>query len=91
MTIVFNNGAYGNVRRDQQRLYQGREIASDLPQIDYVQLAQAQGVKATRVRSPEELVPALRQAIDADEPALIEVLVDPDTEVPPWPFILRQG
>ena len=91
VAIVFNNGAYGNVRRDQITRYDGREIASDLPGVDYVRLAEAQGVRGYRVASPEDLKPLLERAIAEDVPALIEVTVDPDSEVNPWPFILRQG
>ncbi|MEM8755615.1 MAG: thiamine pyrophosphate-dependent enzyme, partial [Pseudomonadota bacterium] len=63
VTIVFNNGAYGNVRRDQETLYDGRRIGSDLPGVDYVALAAAQGVEGRRVESPAELRPALEAAI----------------------------
>ncbi|MDA8574254.1 thiamine pyrophosphate-binding protein [Alphaproteobacteria bacterium] len=88
VTVVFNNGAYGNVRRDQMTRFDGRVIASDLPKIDYLQLAEAQGVAGERVNSPAALQTALKSAIDADAPRLIEVLVDRSEEVSPWPFIV---
>jgi acetolactate synthase-1/2/3 large subunit len=87
--IVFNNQAYGNVRRDQITNFSGRTIASDLPGVDYVKLAEANGVKGYRVGSQAELAPVLEQAIAADMPALIEVRIDPDEEANPWPLILR--
>ncbi|WP_137702910.1 thiamine pyrophosphate-dependent enzyme [Marimonas lutisalis] len=90
VTIVFNNSAYGNVRRDQQTRFEGRVIASDLPGIDYIALAGAQGVQGYRVDSPEALKPVLAQAIAADQPALIEVMDEPGSEGDPWPLILRQ-
>lgn len=90
VAIVFNNGSYGNVRRDQQTRFDGRLIASDLPEIDYAGLARSQGVAAHRVDSPAALGPVLEKVIATDRPALIEVLVDPDSEVPPWPHIVRQ-
>lgn len=91
VVIVFNNRAYGNVRRDQITRFEGREIASDLPGVDYVQLAEAQGVRGYRVASPEALRPVLERAIADDVPALIEIPVDPDGEDSPWPFIVRHG
>ncbi|MEZ5713890.1 MAG: thiamine pyrophosphate-binding protein [Paracoccaceae bacterium] len=90
VTVVFNNGAYGNVRRDQMTRYDGRVIASDLPGVDYVALAEAQGVAGYRVDSAEALKPVLARAIAADKPALIEVMVEFGTEADPWGVILRQ-
>lgn len=89
VAIVFNNRAYGNVRRDQITNFSGRTVASDLPGVDYVKLAEANGVKGYLASSPSELAPLLEQAIAADVPALIEVRVDPDEEVSPWPLIVR--
>jgi len=40
------------------------------------------------VNSPAALQTALKSAIDADAPRLIEVLVDRSEEVSPWPFIV---
>ena len=73
VTVVFNNGAYGNVRRDQMTRFEGRVIASDLPHIDYLKLAEAQGVQGQRVASPAALKTALEDAIAADAPRVIEV------------------
>ena len=91
VAIVFNNKAYGNVRRDQKTQFDGREIASDLPGVDFVQLAEAQGVKGYRASSPAELKPILEKAIANDAPALIEIDIDPELEVSPWPHIIHQS
>ena len=91
IAIVFNNGSYGNVRRDQQNLFHGREIASSLTGVDYVKLAESQGVAAARVTSAAELKPVLKKAVAADAPMLIEVIVDPTEEVSPWPHIIPAG
>jgi acetolactate synthase-1/2/3 large subunit len=91
VTVVFKNQAYGNIRRDQMTLFEGRTITCDLPELDYVKLAEAQGVAGYRASSPAGLQPVLEKAIADDAPALIEVAVDPDTEVTPWPYIIRRG
>ena len=39
VTLVFNNNAYGNVRRDQIERFDGRVVASDLVNPDFVKLA----------------------------------------------------
>ncbi|HEX9647082.1 MAG TPA: thiamine pyrophosphate-dependent enzyme [Alphaproteobacteria bacterium] len=87
VTLVFNNNSYGNVRRDQQRLFQGRVIGADLVNPDFVALAESFGVRAERVASPAALKPALARALDAGAPALIEVAIPKDSEASPWPFI----
>ena len=82
IAIVFNDNAYGNVQRIQQVAFEGRTIASDLHNPDYVKLAESFGVTGRRAESPEALQTALRASIKADEPTLIEVPVEqmPD----PW-------
>jgi acetolactate synthase-1/2/3 large subunit len=87
VTLVFNNNSYGNVRRDQKRLFQGRMIGAELCNPDFVRLAESFGVRACRVDSPDALKPALGEALDSNAPALIEIAVEADSETSPWPFI----
>lgn len=87
VTLLFNNRAYGNVRRDQQMNFEGRLIGADLDNPDFVKLAESVGADATRVDSPEGLRPALQRAIDADRPAVIEITVERGSEASPWKFI----
>lgn len=85
ITLVFNDCAYGNVRRIQTEQFNGRTIASDLRNPDYGKLAAAFGIAARRATFPEELGTELREAIKANEPALIEIPVKamPD----PWKML----
>lgn len=75
IAVVFNDNAYGNVRRIQDEDYDGRILASDLVNPDYQLLAKAFGVAGRRAETPAELRLQLREAIKADEPTLIEVPV----------------
>jgi len=85
-TIVFNDGAFGNVRRIQEQVFGNRLIASDLANPDFVRFAESFGAAAERARSPQMLRAALRRAIARrDGPTLIEVPVGPFPT--PWPFI----
>lgn len=61
VTLVFDNSAYGNVRRDQVNLFDGRVVASDLVNPDFVKLAESFGVGAARVTSPDHFRPALEK------------------------------
>jgi acetolactate synthase I/II/III large subunit len=87
ITVVFNDNAFGNVRRiQQQRFGIERTIASTLVNPDIVAFAQSFGCLGLRARDPHELGDALRTAMAHDGPVVIEV---PVGEVPsPWPFIV---
>jgi acetolactate synthase-1/2/3 large subunit len=87
VTLVFNNNAYGNVRRDQRERFDGRVVASDLVNPDFVKLAESFGVGATRVTSPDHFRPALEKALAERGPYVISVEVPTDSEVSPWAFI----
>ncbi len=83
--IVMNDNAFGNVRGIQRDNFDGRFIASDLTSPDFVALAQACGVSAVRVDSPDELQAALSKAVAHNGPNLIEV---PVGDFPsPWEYI----
>jgi acetolactate synthase-1/2/3 large subunit len=73
VAVVFNDNAFGNVRRMQRDLYGGRVIASDLHNPDFVKLAELFGATGLRAASPAELRQALRRAFKQPGPVLIEV------------------
>ena len=87
ITVVFNDNAYGNVRRIQQeRFGVERTIASTLVNPDIVAFAESFGCLGLRAHDPHELGDALRTAMAHNGPVVIEV---PVGEVPsPWPFIV---
>jgi acetolactate synthase-1/2/3 large subunit len=85
VAIVFDDKAFGNVRRIQELRYGNRVLASDLASPDFVKLAESFGITAARVTTPGALTEALHDAIKADEPRLIHVPVGPLPD--PWPFI----
>ncbi len=87
ITILFNNGGFENVRRDQDNLFDGRAIGSTWTNPDFMTLAQAFGVRGLSTDSPEGLGAALTEALAADGPTLIEVRVESGREVTPWPLI----
>lgn len=86
VAVVFNNSAYGNVRRDQQNTYGNRIMGSDLENPDFVALAKAFGVRGMLARDPEELRSALIEALALNAPVVIEVPVPKGSDSSPWPF-----
>ncbi|MGJ4894965.1 MULTISPECIES: thiamine pyrophosphate-dependent enzyme [unclassified Bradyrhizobium] len=87
VTLVFNNNSYGNVRRDQRERFDGRVVASDLVNPDFVTLAESFGVAASKVTSPDQFKSALETALAHGGPYLIDIEVPRDSEVSPWAFI----
>ncbi len=86
VAVVFNDGAFGNVRRIQQESYGNRLIGSDLANPDFVLFARSFGAEAARATSPEELRAALQRAFaHRDGPTIIEVPVGAMPS--PWEFI----
>jgi acetolactate synthase I/II/III large subunit len=86
VVVVFDDGAFGNVRRIQAQAYGNRLIASDLTNPDFVRFAESFGMAAFRAGSPDALEEALRQAFALNAPALVHV---PVGEMPsPWDMIL---
>ncbi|PCI45980.1 MAG: hypothetical protein COB49_09430 [Alphaproteobacteria bacterium] len=88
VTVIFNNSAYGNVRRDQQTQYDNHLIGSELKNPDFVKLAESFGVAGYRVTSPAELKPVLARALALGKPVVIEVKQERDCESSPWKFLL---
>ena len=87
--VVVNNSAYGNVYRDQKRLFDGRHAGSRLVNPDFQTYAKAFGVPSWRVTDADGLRAALKQAIAANSPALVEVVTDIDNEPLPFAFLAR--
>jgi len=72
--VVVRNEAYGNMKRDQIRHWQGRVIGTDLNLPDLCALAKSYGVDARRIERPAELRPAFERAFALGKPALLEVI-----------------
>src|ERR1700728_3377548 len=87
VVLVFNNNSYGNVRRDQRERFDGRIVASDLVNPDFIKLAESFGVGAARVTSSDHFRRALDKALAHGGPYLIDIEVPRDSEVSPWAFI----
>ncbi len=74
--VVFNDGKLKNIMKEQ--IEEGfEEYRVSFPNPDFAGLATSAGGLGIRVEDPAGLDDAMRQALDADRPALVEVLVDP--------------
>ena len=82
--IVLNNHVLGMVRQWQTLFYGKRYSHTVLnDKMDFVKVAEGMGARAYRVTSKEELEPVLREAIEADEPVVIDCQIHCDDKVFP--------
>ena len=87
LSLVFTDNAYGNVKRMQKLGYEGRVIASDLTNPDFVKLGESFGIHSARATTPAELRARMKETLGRNEPALIEI---PVGEFPdPWRLFQR--
>ena len=82
VTVVFNNHGYGSSRRDQQTRFQGRVVGTDLKNPDFIKLAESFGAQGSKVEKLEDVPAAIREAIAADRPTIIEVETPADLDPP---------
>jgi acetolactate synthase-1/2/3 large subunit len=74
--IVCNNNGYWTIREAHKRMYNGRFIACDLVNPDFVALAEAYRIPSARVTNVvQELPGVLARAFEAAGPTLIEIPV----------------
>ncbi len=71
--VVSNNAAWNIERLDQEMNYGGRVVGTTLRHSDYAGMARALGLHGERVEKAEDLVPALRRALQ-NAPALVDVV-----------------
>ena len=65
VTVVFDDGAYGNSNRDQREKFGGRELGTALQNPDWVMLAHAFGAEGTVVDDIAKLPAVMDAAIEA--------------------------
>jgi acetolactate synthase-1/2/3 large subunit len=85
IVLVFNDNAFGAIRKYQDRMFGGRHIGAVLKNPDFVKLGEAFGAKSARVEA-KDLGPAVRRAHEAGGLWLIEIPFAPtgSVEMVPW-------
>lgn len=82
--IIMNNGYLGMVRQWQEKLYHGHYSQTKISSPDFVKLAEAYGAKGIRVEKEEEIIPALKEAIEYSGPVFLDFIIEPFETVYPW-------
>lgn len=82
--VILNNHVLGMVRQWQTLFYGKRYSHTVLNDaVDFVKVAEGLGAKAYRVTRQEELLPALKEAIELNAPAVIDCQIHCDDKVFP--------
>nr|MBQ8251745.1 biosynthetic-type acetolactate synthase large subunit [Lachnospiraceae bacterium] len=82
--VVINNTVLGMVRQWQTLFYDHRYSQTILQdKVDFCKVAEGLGCDAYRVTKKEEVMDAVKKAIENRRPALIECVIDPDDKVFP--------
>ncbi len=84
--VVLNNLGDGMVKQWQKLFFKGRLSASDksLHKKDFVKAAEADGYEyAVRLENKADLSKVIKEFMEFDGPAFIEVMIDPDAGVYP--------
>ena len=71
--VICNDKGYNAMRRHQRRRYGGHLYAVDLATPDFAAFARSFGALGYTLESPADLGPALREALAARRPAVIDV------------------
>ena len=74
LMLVLSNATYGWIKASQKASYGGRYFSVDFSPTDHARVAAAYGVKSWRVEDPAALDGVLRQALEHDGPALVDIV-----------------
>jgi acetolactate synthase-1/2/3 large subunit len=90
VTVVNNNNGFSQGIPDVLKQYGGRpgnpaELYAFGEQVSFAQLARDLGCVGIRVEAPAEIAPAIREALAANAPAVVEVMTHFSARAPnPW-------
>jgi benzoylformate decarboxylase len=74
--VVINNAGYGAMRSFSQVMQVRNVPGLDLPDIDFVKIAEGMGCDAVRVSKAADLAPALSRALAHQGVSVVDVIVD---------------
>jgi len=87
VTVVNNNNGFSQGIDDVKKMYAGRsgnerELYA-FEEVSFAQIAKDMGCFGIRVEKAEDIRPAIEQAMNANAPAVVEVMTDFSARVPP--------
>jgi acetolactate synthase-1/2/3 large subunit len=88
VAVEFTDNAFGASHDDQRTRYRGRIVGTRLHNPSFAEVARVFGARGVRVE-PENLGPALQEAVESGKPAVIEIPVP--TWTPPFQIEPRRS
>lgn len=80
--FIINNDGYISIKQTQNNFFSGRNCgagrSSGVTMPDFVKVGEAFGIKSCRLEKPEEIESTIREVLATDEPAICEIIVNPD-------------
>ena len=83
VVVIVNNGYLSLIRQNQRYAYEyeyGVDLTYGERGVDFCVVAEGFGAYAERVMSPEEIRPALERAVAAGRPAVLDIIVERQTD-----------
>ena len=80
---ILNNRFLGMVRQWQELFYDRRYSFTELPPVEFVKIANAYGIEGVKVEFPDDVMPALRAALDCDGPFVMDFRIEREENVFP--------
>jgi sulfoacetaldehyde acetyltransferase len=73
--VVFNNGQWGAEKKNQIDYFENRFVGTNLANPDFSEVARVMGAEGYRVEHEDEVGDALKAALKANKPAIVEVML----------------
>lgn len=83
-TVIFNNSQYGAEKRNQFDFFKERYFYTLLENPSFATIANDMGALGLCVTRAEDIGEAMRQAVGAGRPAVVEIMVDPKVLSEPY-------
>ncbi len=80
---ILNNMYLGMVRQWQELFFDHRYSYTELPSVDFVKIANAYGIDGIKVESADEVMPALKDALDCNGPFVMDFRIEREENVFP--------
>lgn len=78
VTVILNNGSWGSEKAYQKYAFNERYIGADTTNPPFDKYAELFGGRGFFVDKPDDIGPALQEALAAGIPSIIEIPIDPD-------------
>jgi len=84
VALLLNNSQYGAEKRNQYDFFGERFFWTDLDNPDFAAVAEKMGAAVIRVESPEQVGPAVQEALRMNRPVVVNILIDPKVLTEPY-------